>query len=67
MKVEITERGVFDAKGKRIEVGAVLTVKGDEIPAYLVNKCRVVSPSKPVKAAAVTNPAEKPVQEPQAD
>lgn len=56
MKVEITEKGVF-ANGEPVEVGTTIDVKGNEIPSFLVNKCRVVSQPKPAKAKAVTNPA----------
>ena len=55
MKVEITQKGVYDEKGKAVEVGTEITVKGDKVPSNLLNKCRVVG--KPAKAAkAVTNP-----------
>lgn len=55
MKIEITQKGTFDAKGKPIEVGTELTVKGKDVPAQYLNKCRVLKPVKPSKAA-VTNP-----------
>lgn len=56
MKIEITQAGVYDEKGKEIEVGTELTIKGDEVPAWLVNKGRVIA-EKPAKAEAVTNKA----------
>lgn len=51
MKVKVTEKGVYDAKGERVPVGTVLSVKGDELPAYLVGKAVADG------AQAVTNPA----------
>lgn len=60
MKIEVTEKGVYDAKGKMIEVGTELTIKGDEVPAWLVNKGRVVA-EKSAKGAKggemIVNPA----------
>jgi len=38
MKLKVTQKGVFDAKGEEIEVGKTLTVDGDQVPAWLVNK-----------------------------
>lgn len=55
MKIEITEQGVYDADGNEIEVGTELTVKGDEFPAWLVNKGRVIGEAK--GKTPVTNPA----------
>lgn len=55
MKIEITEQGVYDADGNEIEVGTELTVKGDEVPAWLVNKGRVIG--EPKGKTLVTNPA----------
>ena len=55
MKIKITEAGVYDQKGQRVPVGTEITVKGDAIPGWLVNKGRVVA-EKPAKAVAVTNP-----------
>lgn len=51
MKVKVTEKGVYDAKGERVPVGTMLNVKGDEMPAYLVGKAAAVD------AEPVTNPA----------
>lgn len=42
MKLKITEKGVNDSKGKPVKVGTVLTVKGDTVPGYLLNKCMVL-------------------------
>ena len=55
MKIQITSRGVYDDDGKEIEVGTEITVPGDNVPAWLVNKGRIVAaPTK--KAEPVTNP-----------
>lgn len=62
MRIEITRPGVYDEKGNEIEVGTAVTVKGDSVPAWLVNKGRVVA-DKPTKATAITNPAKKPIQQ----
>ena len=35
MKYEVTQRGVYDAKGEMIEVGAEVEAKGDKMPGYL--------------------------------
>lgn len=56
IKIEITRKGVHDAKGNPIAIGTEMTIKADTLPASLVNKCRVIA-EKPAKAAAVTNPA----------
>lgn len=45
MKLEVIQKGVHDAKGQRVEVGAVLDVDGDTIPAWLVNKVRAAGES----------------------
>ena len=62
MKLEITHKGVSDKNGKEIAVGSKLTVKGDDVPAYLLNKCKVVG-APPKDADEVTNAD----PEPQAD
>ena len=55
MKIEITKPGVYDKDGKEIAVGTEITVAGDKVPAWLVNKGRIVAaPTK--KAEPVTNP-----------
>lgn len=57
MKIEIVEAGVFDGDGKEIAVGTVISIKGDDLPAWLVGKAHVVAAS-PAKGAALTvNPA----------
>lgn len=53
MKVQVTEKGVFDPKGERIPVGTELDFEGDELPSPLVGKVRIISGGK----TAVTNPA----------
>ena len=58
-KATITKKGVYDSKGKRVEVGTDVTFKGDHLPSYLVGKARLVEAAK----AKVTNPAEGGVQE----
>lgn len=62
MKIEITRPGVHDKDGKEIQVGAQINVTGDIIPAWLVNKGRVVA-ERPKRATAVTNPAKDAVQQ----
>lgn len=41
MKLEVTQKGVHDARGQRVAVGDVIEVEGDTVPAWLVNKVRV--------------------------
>ena len=55
MRLEITKKGFHDQSGKAVPVGTVINVKGDEVPAGLVNKCRVVAESK--GKIAITNPS----------
>lgn len=62
MKFEITQKGVYDGNEKRIPVGTIVEIKGDEVPRNLVNKGRVVGSN--AKRVAVTNPASNPVQTP---
>lgn len=38
MKMKVTRRGVYDAKGEEIKVGTVLEIDGDKVPGYLLNK-----------------------------
>lgn len=60
MKVRVTEKGVSDKKGNAIPKGTILEIKGDVIPASLINKVVieeeektfVVNPEKVEKAAA---------------
>ncbi|MCC0013878.1 MAG: hypothetical protein H6881_08370 [Rhodobiaceae bacterium] len=54
MKLEITEKGIFDQNGKRVPVGTEIEVKGDTIPAAFVNKCRVIGKASK-KSVPVTN------------
>jgi hypothetical protein len=56
MKIEITRQGVYDKDGKEIEIGTEIEVKGKDVPAWLVNKGKIVA-EKPAKATPVTNPA----------
>lgn len=69
MKVEITEKGVYDKDGNPIEIGTEIEVKGGSVPAWLINKAKAIK----VKAAkdegdtAVTNPAKGAVQQKKAD
>lgn len=43
MKLKVTKPGYHDQDGNPVEVGTIITVKGDEIPASLVNKADVVT------------------------
>lgn len=64
MKFEITQKGVYDKNGKRVPVGKVMTLKGDEIPSNLVGKGRSLTPmvaDDGEEKQAVTNPAKKDV------
>ncbi|QBX34597.1 hypothetical protein E4191_07640 [Paracoccus liaowanqingii] len=56
MKIEITKRGVYDGEGKQIPVGTQVTVKGDTVPGYLLNKGRVIGETE--GKTPVTNPAQ---------
>lgn len=62
MRIKITRPGVYDEKGNEIEVGTELTVTRDSVPAWLVNKGRVVA-DKPTKVTAISNPAKGAVQQ----
>lgn len=42
MKLKITKPGYHDKNGKPVEVGTIVPVSGDQIPASLLNKCEVV-------------------------
>lgn len=42
MKLKITKPGYHDQDGKPVEVGTIVTIKGDGIPASLLNKCEVI-------------------------
>lgn len=67
MKVKITMKGVFGVDGKEVPVGTVIDVKGDAMPASLVNKAEIVGGSKPTGKTAVTNPAKGVKQEPKTE
>lgn len=58
MKAKITQKGVYDQRGTRIEVGAEVEFKGDTLPAYLVGKAVLVEGSGRAAKVAVTNPAQ---------
>ncbi len=53
MKMKVTRRGVYDAKGEEIKVGTVLKIDGDKVPGYLVNKAEQLD-----GAVGIVNPAE---------
>lgn len=58
MKVEITQPGVHDNKGKEIEIGTQIDVKGDDVPGWLLNKCTVIGKApKDGKAVVNTEPS----------
>lgn len=52
MKYEVTQRGVYDAKGEMIEIGAEVEAKGDKMPGYLIGKAVPVRGGK----TFITNP-----------
>ena len=56
MKLEITQKGVFttqsDGPPQELKIGKIVSVKGDNIPAYMLNKCRVVLPESEADALA---------------
>ena len=43
MNLKITKPGYHDKNGKLVEVGTIVSVSGDRIPASLLNKCEVVA------------------------
>jgi hypothetical protein len=59
MKAKITQKGVYDAKGKPMKVGDTIEVKGNEMPAHLTGKARPLDVDDTPEAAKkpVTNPA----------
>lgn len=63
MKIKVTEKGVYDQKGKRVAVGTPFTVPGGVIPSWLVGKVVIIegAPAKaqtiPAAKTAITNPA----------
>lgn len=49
MKIEVTEKGAYftaDGKTNELPVGTELTLDVEEVPAFLVNKCRVIAAPK---------------------
>jgi hypothetical protein len=52
MKAKITQAGVYDSQGKRVNVGTELPIKGDTLPRYLVGKATLSGAE-----VAITNPA----------
>lgn len=60
MKLKVTNRGVYDAGGQMVDIGTILDVDSETIPAYLVNKAEIVEGSE-IKGKRgkqpVTNPA----------
>ncbi|MAN46758.1 MAG: hypothetical protein CMF04_11255 [Hyphomonas sp.] len=55
MQYEITQPGVYDSKGKPVKVGTVFDIKGDTVPAWLVNKGRRLGGDTEGKTP-ITNP-----------
>lgn len=54
IKVKITRQGVHDQDRQPVPVGAVLTLDGSTLPAWLVNKAEIVGEASG-DAEAVTN------------
>lgn len=49
MKIEVTEKGAYytaDGKTTELPVGTELNLDVEEVPAFLVNKCRVIAAPK---------------------
>lgn len=46
MKIRVTEAGVYDQNGDMIEVGTVLTIRAEDMPASFLNKAVVVDEAK---------------------
>jgi hypothetical protein len=62
IKVEVTEKGAhFTADGKTNEIpfGTELTFDSNEVPAFLVNKCRVIGETKAKELKTAEKQAEK--------
>ena len=55
MQYEITQPGVYDGEGKPVKVGTVFDIKGDAVPAWLVNKGRRLGGDTEGKTP-ITNP-----------
>jgi len=66
MKLRITMPGVFDGEGNRVKVGTPITVKGNEIPANLLNKVEVIGKEPVGEVEEVHNdePSDEPDDEP---
>jgi hypothetical protein len=61
IKVEVTQPGAwFTAEGKinEIPVGTELSFDGEEVPGFLVNKCRVINTTKGKELKAAEKKAE---------
>ena len=43
MRLKITKSGYHDKDDQPVEVGTIITVKGDDVPAALVNKCEIIA------------------------
>lgn len=65
MKVKVTRKGLVNDKNEPIEVGKTLTIKGDKIPAHMVNKVERVGdveekePDAPAEKSGGSNEAGK--------
>ncbi len=59
MKAKITQKGVYDAKGKTMKVGDTIDVEGEKLPAHLIGKARLMDIDASPESAKkpVTNPA----------
>jgi hypothetical protein len=58
MKIEITEAGVYDRDEREVPPGTVLDIPGDTVPAWLVNKGRVIAAPAP-EAEMVASPKKR--------
>ena len=52
MKIEITQKGVFDDKGAELKLGSIVEISADKMPAYLAGKARVLEVATPTKMPA---------------
>jgi hypothetical protein len=52
MKIEITQKGVFDDKGAELKLGFIVEISADKMPAYLAEKARVLKVATPTKTPA---------------
>ena len=62
MRVKINQAGAFDRDGVEIQLGTVLTLQSEAIPAWLANKAEVVADDPAPTAVAVTNPRKRAVR-----